>query len=381
MRALVVGGGVAGLTLAAKLRQQGREPVVVERAAEYGEHGYSLGLYPFGSSVLHGLGAYESLVARGMEMRTYEMADHTGEIVSSVELSEAMAEFGPSYVTTHADLVEVLREACGDLEIRMGTTVEGIEEAGDEVRAILSGGSEERFDVVCGCDGIHSWIREEVFGEQPTFDTDWVGWTWWGREGIFPAEVVREYWLRGGFFGTYPVPGKSTFVAAVPKEAIRPDPDVAEDHVLAQLRERFGDLAERSDEVGAALAEARDLWPWPLADVRAAELRRGRVVLCGDAGIAFLPTAGIGASTAMRSAAALADELSRADARLVPLALDHYAARVRPTAEQNQSDSRKLAKVMFIENRMASWGRDEIVKHMPASSTSKQIVEAMRRPM
>ena len=36
---------------------------------------------------------------------------------------------------------------------------------------------------------------------------------------------------------------------------------------------------------------------------------------------------------------------------------------------------------MFIENRLAGWGRDEIVKHMPASSSTNQIVEAMRRPM
>jgi FAD-dependent urate hydroxylase len=105
------------------------------------------------------------------------------------------------------------------------------------------------------------------------------------------------------------------------------------------------------------------------------------VVLCGDSGIAFLPTAGIGASTAMRSAAALAEELSRADARLVPLALDHYVRRISDTAEKNQSDSRKLAKVMFVENKLAGWGRDEIVKHMPASSSTKQIVEAMQRPM
>ena len=114
MRALIVGGGVAGLALAAELRRQGREPVVAEKASAYGEHGYSLALYPFGSAVLHGLGAYDDFVAASTEMRTYELADHGGEVIQSVDFGELLADYGPSYCTTHAALVEILRRACGD---------------------------------------------------------------------------------------------------------------------------------------------------------------------------------------------------------------------------------------------------------------------------
>jgi 2-polyprenyl-6-methoxyphenol hydroxylase-like FAD-dependent oxidoreductase len=39
MRILIVGAGIAGLTLVAKLLQQGRKPVVVERLSEYGHEG------------------------------------------------------------------------------------------------------------------------------------------------------------------------------------------------------------------------------------------------------------------------------------------------------------------------------------------------------
>ena len=382
MRVLIVGGGVAGLALAAKLVRQGREPVVVEKAPEYGEHGYSLALYPFGSAVLHGIGAYEDFVASGTEMKTYELADHGAEVIQSVDFGELLADYGPSYCTTHAALVDTLRRACGDgVDLRMGTTVTALEQGEEEVEATLSDGGSERFDVVVGCDGIHSATRETVFGEQPTFETGWVGWTWWGRDGIFPAELVREYWLRGAFFGAYPVPGKSTFVAAVPVSTAGPDDQLEEPEVLGRLRGALGEAVERSPEIAAALEEAHDLWPWPLADVRSKELRRGRVVLCGDAGTAFLPTAGIGASSALRSAAALADELSRADARLVPLAIDHYVDRTGKVIRGNQTDSRHLAKAMFVENGLATWGRDELLRHMPVTSMTKSILEAMRQPV
>ncbi|HVS98971.1 MAG TPA: NAD(P)/FAD-dependent oxidoreductase [Solirubrobacterales bacterium] len=382
MRVLIVGGGVAGLALAAELSRQGREPVVVEKAPEYGEHGYSLALYPFGSAVLHGLGAYDDFVAASTEMRTYELAEHGGEVIQSVDFGELLTEYGPSYCTTHAALVDVLRRACGDrIDLRMGTAVEAFEEAGEEIEATFSDGRAERFDLLVGCDGIHSRTRDQLLGEQPRFETGWVGWTWWGAEGIFPPNLVREYWLRGAFFGAYPVPGKSTFVAAVPTATAGPEDGLGEGEVLDRLRGALGQVAEDIPEIATALGAAHDLWPWPLLDVRAGELSRGRVVLCGDAGTAFLPTAGIGASSALRSASALGDELSRADARLVPLAIDHYVKRTEKIVRGNQTDSRHLARAMFVENRLATWGRDELLRHMPVTSMTKSILEAMQQPI
>jgi len=375
MRILIVGGGVAGLTLAAKVRAQGREPVVLERQDAYGEHGYSLALYPFGSCVLHGLGAYDALREVSVVMERYELADRVGRIVQDLDMAQVTDQLGPTLVTTHAALVGVLRDACDGVPIRMGTTIGAVEDTGREVRVTLSDGSIESFDVVCGCDGIHSAVRTLVLGEQPTFETGWTGWTWWGPEGLFPDRVVREHWGAGTFFGVYPVPGRTTYVAAVP------DDRTAQGDPLPVLREAFAELAAAAPAVGRALETPHDLFAWPLGDVRADPWSVGRVVLCGDAGTAFLPTAGVGASSAMRSAAALAEELSRADAQLVPLALELYAKRAQKVIRGNQEDSRKLARAMFVSNRMAAWGRDEILRHYPVTRIVGQIVDAMHAPV
>ena len=63
---------------------------------------------------------------------------------------------------------------------------------------------------------------------------------------------------------------------------------------------------------------------WRMSDVRARSWVQGRVALVGDAVAAFLPTAGVGASMALESAAVLADELSHTDAVHLPNALDPY---------------------------------------------------------
>src|SRR5215467_10180581 len=86
VRVLIIGAGVAGLTLAARLAQQGRPPVVIERSADPGA-GYAIGLYPMGSCVLHGLGRYHELLARGLVVNDYEIADHAGRVLKRVDMS------------------------------------------------------------------------------------------------------------------------------------------------------------------------------------------------------------------------------------------------------------------------------------------------------
>lgn len=376
MRVLIVGGGVAGLALAAMLARQGREPVVVERADTYRDSGYGISLYPFGSAVLHGLGAYPAFAAASVEMKTYEIADRHGRVIRSVDFARLMAAYGPTYMTDRGTLIELLRKAGGErADLRMGTTVSALCEAGSQVEASLSDGSTGRFDLVVGCGGINSPTRELLFGPQSGVDTGWVGWTWWGRAGIFPTGTVRELWLPGALFGVYPMPGRAMYFMAVPSAAVPAD-GLSPEEVTAKLRGALGETAA-FPEIGAALGEAGHLWPWRLRDVRSRRLRKGRIVLCGDAGTAFLPTAGVGASAALRSAAALADELSRADARLVPLALDHYLERTTRPVRAHQRDSRRLAHAMFLQSNALCRGRDVATRHMPIRSMIGSILAAM----
>jgi 2-polyprenyl-6-methoxyphenol hydroxylase-like FAD-dependent oxidoreductase len=376
---LIVGGGVAGLTLAAKLVQQGRKPVVVERSSEYSDTGYAISLYPLGSCVLHGLGVYQELVNRSVEIRCYEMRDHKGAMLQELDLSALMSEIGPMLMLSRADLIQVLRKACCNVDIRMGATVENIEQSGDRVRTVFTGGAASDFDVLIGCDGIHSAIRTRVFGEQPVFDTGWTLWTWWGRDGLIPSDSIREYWGRGLFFGMYPILDRCMCAVVLPNHAV-PVEDASNEDVRRAIGSALRELMGHADDVRNAWDDARALFKWPMLDVRARQWRSGRVALCGDAATAFLPTAGVGASNAMRSAAALANELSKSDGSHAPLALEMYAKRCQRIVEKNQSDSRKAARFAFIESDPIGWGRDELMKHYPVTRIFKQIAKSMRQP-
>lgn len=379
MRVVISGGGIAGLTLAAKLRQQGREPIVLERASEYGDVGYGIGLWPLGSSVFHGLGVHEELVDRSVIPEVYEFGDHTGRILQRIPMSSVGLEGDPIMSIARHDMIEVLRAACGEVDLRMGTTITSVEQDGTVVELSLSTGETLETDLLVITEGLHSNTREQVFGPIETLDTHWAFWTWWGKPGRIPQTVMREYWGPGRTFAAFPCGDRIMVGAGFPVDSMG-SPDASHDEIKEHIREANIDLCQGDETVSDLIDDATEFFLWPMIDVRSRQWSSGRVVLCGDAGTGFLPTAGVGASNALRSAAGLADELSRTGAKGVPLALELFEKRSRKIIEANQKDSRSLAHMMFIENRALNWARDQMLRHYPPTKMVDDILDSMKTP-
>lgn len=137
-----------------------------------------------------------------------------------------------------------------------------------------------------------------------------------------------------------------------------------------QLPNPFSDVLKTLDRSAPAVY-------WPMADIRSDIWSRQRTVLLGDAVAAFLPTAGVGASAAMDSAAALADELSRAGRTHMGYALSLYEKRQRHRVEMAQTNSRKLAKYMFVNSVYGAFLRDQFMRFY----TLKQLIGDISKVM
>jgi 2-polyprenyl-6-methoxyphenol hydroxylase-like FAD-dependent oxidoreductase len=55
------------------------------------------------------------------------------------------------------------------LQMRFGTTIQSLQQKGEQVRATFSDGTDSLFDLVIGADGVHSQIRQLVFGKERRF--------------------------------------------------------------------------------------------------------------------------------------------------------------------------------------------------------------------
>lgn len=359
LRVLVVGGGIAGLTLTALLEQRGFAPVVVEKQPAYDESGHVLGLWPAGSRILKGLHVFPSFLSAGVECSRYMVANEHGEILHSYSLTSLARKYGPLVTVPRSELVRVLRRAVGPQRIRSGVTVRDIVQTASGAVAVFDDGSSDVYDVIVGCDGIHSALRQMLFGDVALAYTGMTGWAFWLPSEFVPPPDVVEYWGAGKFFGMYPARDRVCVVAAVRAPANAPDPTESR---MDRLRAHFAGFSGVVPWALEQIPRSQYIYHDDFSDLRLERWYSGRVVLIGDAAHPTLPTIGMGASLAMESAAVLAEELCRADSRHIGGALDQYVDRRRARVDRVQGHSRRLGRVMFAGNRAFARLRDGAVK-------------------
>jgi len=197
MKVLIVGAGIGGLAAALSLHQAGFEVCIFERASEVGEVGAGIQISPNGARVLHALGLASALDAVAFRPAAVELRLHkSGFMVSRRPFGDQIAaRYGAPYYHIHrGDLHGLLRRAvqsrCGDV-IALGHEVESVAQSAAGVAAHFRGGGVAHGDVLIGCDGIHSKVKESLLGpEKPTF-TGNVAW-----RGVVPAGQLKGVDVR-----------------------------------------------------------------------------------------------------------------------------------------------------------------------------------------
>jgi 2-polyprenyl-6-methoxyphenol hydroxylase-like FAD-dependent oxidoreductase len=163
-RILVVGGGIAGLTLAAALRRRGMDPTVVEKVPRYGDVGYVIGLWPMGRRVLEHLELGRRFKELTVPVNNYVIHADGGGLLRRFDFGTRLGDDVPR-VLKRAALLELLRSCDRGIEVRMARTVEQVEQADQVVRVRFDDGAIGEYDLVVGADGIASGLRRPVVGE------------------------------------------------------------------------------------------------------------------------------------------------------------------------------------------------------------------------
>ena len=359
MRILVVGGGIAGLTLTGLLQQRGFKPTLVEQIPEYGTIGYVIVLWPSGSRILKGLGVYRSLLDVGLQFTTYNVSDERGQMLHSYSVQNVIEKYGPMLSTYRPDLINVIKEAVDPDSIRMSTTVDKIDQTNDEVYVTFSDGTEETYDLVVGCDGVRSKTRDLVVGDVPLSYSGMTGWSFWVKPNIAKTLQIAEYWGTGKFFGIWPTKGRLSVFTSIRDNVQEPDPVESR---IDRIQENFKNFGGLVPAILEGLNDPNEIFHGYYNDLRMKKWHKGRVVLVGDAAHAILPTAGGGVSMAMESAAVLVDELCRADSKYIEQAFESYITRRRSRVDKIQNQSRMMSKFVFADSRLVSSMRDFLMR-------------------
>src|SRR6266511_1991959 len=114
MKALIIGGGIGGLTSALALSRRGWQVEVLERAAQFTEVGAGLALWPNALHALDALGVGGSVRGRSVLKGQAGIRDAAGRWLSRTDTTELERRYGPTAMIHRADLVDLLRAALPD---------------------------------------------------------------------------------------------------------------------------------------------------------------------------------------------------------------------------------------------------------------------------
>lgn len=286
MKAIVIGGGIGGLTAAIALRRVGVEAVVFERAAEMREIGAGVSIWTNAVKALAKIGLADAVRAGGRE-----------------GISGALEErFGPNVLTTRPGIQQTLLSALPQDAVRLDAECAGFRQDDSGVTALFADGSEERGDLLVGADGLYSAVRAGLFDDGPPRYAGFTAWRGMTRVESVPENTSFEAWGRGGLFGVAPLGGGDFYWFAT-KNAPEGEGDAPAGR-KAELLERFGSWAEPVPAVIRAADEGEILRHDVYDRDPPARWGVGRVTLLGDAAHPMTPNLGQGACQAIEDAVA-----------------------------------------------------------------------------
>lgn len=324
----VVGGGIGGLTAALALLRRGYEVSVFEQASQLQEVGAGLQISPNGVRVLCALGLEQALLQicfepEGKEIRLW----NTGETWKLFDLGVESAErYGFPYVTVHRnDLHQILVKAVEQAApgaIHLDHRFIAVERNDDRVTLVFDGKPSATFDVVVGADGVHSKMRELLFGSGPAKFTGIVAWRGVIPVELLPKELVKPVgvnWIGpGGHVIHYPIRRGEliNFTSVVERQ----DWTIESWSSPGTNQEYHDDYAGWHPDVHAYIAAIPQPFKWALiARPPMQQWVKGHVALLGDACHPSLPFLAQGAVMALEDACILArafDEFDTIEAAL-----------------------------------------------------------------
>jgi 2-polyprenyl-6-methoxyphenol hydroxylase-like FAD-dependent oxidoreductase len=355
MKALIIGGGVGGLTTALMLHARGIDCEVFEQAETIRELGVGINTLPHAIKELKQIGLLERLDA--VAIRTHELfyLNRFGQEIwrepRGTDAGYDVPQFSIHRGRLQGVIYQAVRARLGESKVHTGHRLGGFREDDGGVTAYFfdragAHRATARGDVLIGADGIHSFVRETLYPKEGP--ACWNGLMLWRGATDWPAFLTgRSMIVAGGL--------EAKFVVYPIAEGSRADRKLTNWAVVAKIgdgatpppRKEDWSRPGRWDDLGPHLKMFRipfvdvqhlieataEFWEYPMCDRDPLpRWSHGRVTLLGDAAHPMYPVGSNGASQAILDARCLADRLVSAEHPAAAL-WAYEQERLPPTAQ------------------------------------------------
>jgi 2-polyprenyl-6-methoxyphenol hydroxylase-like FAD-dependent oxidoreductase len=321
-KALIVGGGVGGLTAAIGLRRIGVSVDVLEINPAWSVYGVGIVQQANVVRAMASLGLLDRYRAASFGFDHVRIHDKAGRLLNDMPVPHlAGTDYPAALGIARPALHDVLGAYAQELGVRIltGVTVDRLEQDTASVAVTCSDGTRDVYDLVIAADGLHSRVRALAFPDAPK--PRYTGQVVWRHDFPRAPEVDCLFMYIGadGNAGICPLSDSAMYLYVSSNEPEGFAPKKAEVPALMRARlESYGGaiapLREKiSDPAGVYYKAIETILvpaPW----------YRGRVLLLGDAAHTTSPHLGQGAGIAVEDAVVLAELLEQSESLSTALA-------------------------------------------------------------
>jgi len=327
-RVLIVGGGIAGMSLAIALQRGGTAAEIVEIDPDWRVYGAGITITGPTLRAFDQLGLLERVQDEGYCYDTTRICDTAGRVLMASRVSGR--PLGPRIPNGGGILRPVLHRILSEAtraagaSVRLGVSVAGLEQMQGEVAATFTDGRSAAYDLVVGADGVHSRLRPMLFPDAavPAF----TGQGCWRAVVPRPAEFDRAEVYVGGPVKAGIVPVSRAEMYLFLLQHVPDNPRMPEEAWPALLAEQLAGFAGMLGSIRERLGAGARINYRPLEMLMLPQpWHRGRAILIGDAVHATMPHLASGAGLAVEDALVLC-ELLQSDISLDE-ALRRFTAR------------------------------------------------------
>lgn len=342
----IVGAGIGGLAAAATLRRVGHEVAVYEQAHAFARIGAGIQQSPNAVKVLRHLGLEDRLGTLAFRPgSSLNRAHDTGAITWERVLgAEVEAKYGAPYFYMHrGDLHEALASIVPEDIVHRDKKLVGLAQDGNGVSLEFADGTQVSADLAIGADGVHSVVRESLWGAEAPRFTGRVAY-----RTTFPASLMDGATIDGSakwwgpdrhivMYYVTPARDEIYFVTSTPEPDFRVESWSAKGD-LDELRDAYKNF---HPQVRTVLAACPDVHKWALFERDPMpQWRKGRVTLLGDSCHPMTPYMAQGAATSIEDAAVIARCLESVARDGIETALQKYEEHRKPRTARIQQISR-----------------------------------------
>ena len=369
MRIIINGAGIAGPTLAYWLRKAGHEVVLVEAAPQLRTGGYVIDFGLVGYDITEKMGLIPRLRELGYQVRELRFVDREGRTSASLSIDALVRlTHGRGITLRRSDLATTIYGALeGTVETIFGDSVASIEEAGARVRVGFDHAPPREADLVIGADGLHSRVRQLVFGPDARVEVS-LGYqaAAFEVEGYRPRDelVYVGYGAPGRQVFRFSIrEDKTLFLFAFRDEYLPGESPTNDEERKSVVTQVFADVGWECPQILAAMARVGNIYFDRVSQIRLDRWSRGRTALVGDAAACVSLLAGQGSILAMAEAYVLAGELRNCGGDYVA-AFAHYEQRLMALLKRKQKSAAKFASSFAPKTAMGIAFRNLVTRLM-----------------